>query len=106
MSPDDIREKLSELNPEAFMADGLDAALVGIAEVRGRYLAMYDTAAVINILMERDGLAMEEAEEMFECNIAGSYIGPNTPIFHTFQWEVTSPGEVTEATENPPENVA
>ena len=106
MTADAIREKLSELNPEAILADGLDGALVGIAEVHGRHLAIYDTHAVVQILHERDGMDLDEAEEFFWFNVVGAYVGPNTPIFHAFQWEVISPGEVTEAAADPPENVA
>jgi len=75
------------LNPQARLADGLEAALIGHACVHGKTLALYSSRRVIEILMKRDGMDEDEASEFFEFNIAGSYIGPDTPIFHHFQWE-------------------
>jgi len=101
MTSDDIREKLSKLNPEALLADGLDEALVGIAEVLDRHLAIYDTQAVIDVLHKRDGMALDDAEEFFWFNIAGAFMGPNSPMFYAFQGGVESLQESTEQPENP-----
>jgi len=87
MSYDEIIAELTRLNPEAKLADGLEAALVGHAVVDGRALALYSAAKVCAILRERDGMDEDEAQEFFEFNIAGAYIGPNTPVFHYFRWD-------------------
>ena len=31
--------------------------------------------------MERDGMDIEEAEEYFEYNVQGAYVGKETPVF-------------------------
>jgi hypothetical protein len=80
---DEIREQLAEENPEALLADGLEDALVGIA--RQQYkpaLALYDRNKCIKILFDQ-GCTLEEAEEYFEFNTQGAWVGENTPVFAT-----------------------
>jgi hypothetical protein len=31
--------------------------------------------------MNRDGMSWEEAQEFFDFNIKGAWVGPNTPVF-------------------------
>jgi hypothetical protein len=79
-----IRENLD------FVFDGLlflserefDAAILGVAERIGMSpIVAYDTAKILDILCERDGMDDDEALEYFEFNIAGAYVGDRTPIF-------------------------
>lgn len=63
------------------IADGYDEALVGVTTDG---LAVYDNYKIISILMERDGMDEDEAIEFFDFNIAGSYMGKETPIFMYF----------------------
>lgn len=85
-------ELLERLNEEgALVATGLDDALIGIGHVwveQGegegcvrRYLAVYSEQKCIEILMERDGMAEDEAQEFFDTNVVGAYVGVGTPIF-------------------------
>lgn len=65
--------------------DSMDAAFMGLSEVRGPdnalvTVAVYDYDRCIDLLVE-DGMDLEEAEEYFEYNIANAYVGANTPIF-------------------------
>jgi len=83
----DIRDELTDMNPEALLADGFDGALVGYAVVNDRPIALYSAQKIIDQLMKQDGLTEEEAIEHFEFNIVGGYHGPNTPLFHWFRWE-------------------
>ena len=77
-------ELIEEYNPEALKADGFDDAILGIASRCGQNdLIAYDVNKIISILMERDGMDYEEAQEFFEFNIVGAYMGENTPIFIT-----------------------
>ena len=63
------------LNPEAF-----DEAILGIAERAGMEpVVCYDRARCIDVLA-RD-MSREEAEEFFEFNTLGSWVGPMTPMF-------------------------
>lgn len=78
IKPEEIIETLSESNPEAVIFDGLNAALVGIAE--SRYVAVYSVRKIIKILMERDKMSEEEAWEFAEFNIMGLHAGDGTPV--------------------------
>ena len=62
-------------------ADGYDDAILGIAERDGVPLVIYDVRKILQVLRSRDHMAREEAEEFFEFNIAGAWIGEQTPIF-------------------------
>tara|TARA_R100001143_G_scaffold38357_1_gene35512 strand:- start:21 stop:326 length:306 start_codon:yes stop_codon:yes gene_type:complete len=74
----DLVERITEANPEAMLADGLNDALAGI-DVHGR--AIYFVEGIIGILMERDGMTEEEAVEFFDYNIAYTEVGDYTPIY-------------------------
>jgi hypothetical protein len=76
---------------EYIQADGFEEALIGFAEVwqAGRAtVAVYDGRECIEILA-RD-MPYEDAEEFFELNVLGSYVGGQTPIF-VFPADVTKP---------------
>jgi hypothetical protein len=62
-------------------ADGHDDAILGIAERDGIQIVVYDTAKIIRLLRTRDRMSRDEAEEFFEYNIAGTWIGEQTPLF-------------------------
>lgn len=79
----DVHEWLSEIlqdGDELLMADGLDDCLIGVARIFDKRIAVYDTSKVLAKL-EADGMTSEEAEEYFEYNIVGAYVGENTPAF-------------------------
>ena len=65
-------------------ADGLDEAIIGIAEgiaIGHKSVFVYDIDKIIKILMDRDGMTDEEAIEFYSFNISGAYMGKRTPIF-------------------------
>lgn len=70
-------------------ADGFEDALIGFAWplATGAKCAVYDKNKCIEILMERDGMDEEEAEEFFAYNVAGAYVGEQTPFFVDRCWE-------------------
>lgn len=79
------REHLSELDSEILIAVGFDDAIVGYVEKFGQNpVALYDRNKCIDILIKRDGMTEEEAEEFFEFNVIGSFVGEYTPAFGTF----------------------
>ena len=79
-----LLDLIEEHIPQALKADGFDDAILGVASRCGMNdLVAYDTNKIINILMERDGMTYEEAQEFFDFNIIGAYMGENTPIFIT-----------------------
>jgi len=77
----DLKERIEEINPDAMLADGLDDALAGY-DSRGR--AVYHIEEILGILMLRDGMTEEEAQEFFDFNIDGAHMGQFTPIY---MWE-------------------
>ena len=62
-------------------ADGFDDAIVGVGNSFGGSLcAIYDTDKIVKICM-KGGMEYDEALEYFDFNIAGAYVGEQTPIF-------------------------
>ena len=80
MKRDRAEELILQANPDALFADGFDDAILGLAERAGEFLVAYDVEKCIEVLMEQ-GMDREEAEEYFEFNVVGAYVGENTPIF-------------------------
>jgi len=81
MNVKNIKEMLSEIAPETLLADGFDAALVGVARQFTKTMALYDYDQCVEILKSRDGMAHEEAIEFMEYNVVGAWVGENTPAF-------------------------
>ena len=76
------REWIGEQNPEALFADGYEDAIMGYAQQGTKQpLVVYDAEKCIEILMNRDGMDREEAQEFFEFNTLGSWMGEGTPLF-------------------------
>jgi len=75
------RDRLADANPEALLADGFEEAYIGICRRFNTVVAAYDYDKCINVLMNRDGMCYEEAEEFFEFNVLGAWVGEGTPVF-------------------------
>jgi hypothetical protein len=76
-----LTEHLAETNPDALTCDGHENALIGIAHRFGlEPLACYSIDQILTNL-ERDGMTREEAQEFFDFNIIGAWVGDGTPIF-------------------------
>jgi hypothetical protein len=77
-----LKEWISQYNENALLADGFDDAVIGIAERCSQpALVVYDAQKCIDILAERDGMSLEDAQEFFEFNTLGAWVGENTPLF-------------------------
>jgi hypothetical protein len=57
--------------------DGYDSAIIGVSTDG---IVVYDLEGIIKILMERDSMDYEEAQEFIDYNIVGAHIGDTTPI--------------------------
>lgn len=76
---------LAEANPEALLADGLEAALVGYTVNHHHpVVAVYDIERCVEVLVSRDGMDREGAEEFLSFNTLGAYVGENGPLFVKF----------------------
>jgi hypothetical protein len=61
--------------------DGYDDCIAGVVERYGQDpIVCYDKEKVITKL-ESDGMSRDEAEEWFEFNQIGSWVGDSTPCF-------------------------
>ena len=68
---------------ELLSADGFEDAVIGVVDdrVAGVYRFAYSIVECINVLMNRDGMSEEEAQEYFDFNVQGAYMGEKTPIW-------------------------
>jgi len=80
-----IREELAEIWDQdlLFMSEPeYDDAIIGVMErAGGSPVIAYDTQKILDIL-ERS-MSVEEAQEFFEYNILGAYVGDKTPVYIT-----------------------
>lgn len=86
---------------EVMLADGFDHAILGLVEfnvgnritkqksdveldvatlAREVTVVAYSTKAILESLMD-DGMSLEDAQEYFEFNIKGAWVGPATPVY-------------------------
>ena len=81
MTDTELTEKVTEAldEEEITLADGFADAFLGIGRQFGKPIAVYSRRKCIEILM-RD-MDEEQAEEYFEFNLAGAWVGESTPIY-------------------------
>ncbi len=89
MTPDFLIQQIREMNPEALFAHDFDDALVGYTTSflphGGREaVAVYDKRGCIAILCGRDKMTLDDAEEYFDFNVDGAFVGQNGPVFVDF----------------------
>ena len=74
-------------------ADGFNDAIIGTVERADMgTVLLYDTDKCIDILMQDHGLTHESASEHFYFNVAGSYVGRETPCYASMK----TPQEILE----------
>ena len=78
---DDFADNMGD--SEMLVADGFDAAIVGITE-SGEPTVVYDWETCVDILRIRDEMSEEDAIEHMSFNVTGAYVGSRTPIFIRF----------------------
>ena len=70
-----------KLNNQTLLADGFEDAIIGLDTSNEVFRVIYDKEKMINILMCRDNMDIEEAIEHLEYNVWGAYVGEGTPIY-------------------------
>lgn len=76
----DLREELG-LDEEALFMDGYDDCILGVCEQFGRpSVVAYDRDKVLAKL-RADGMDEQEAQEFFDFNQLGAWMGDFTPVF-------------------------
>ena len=64
--------------------DGFDSAVIGVGERNNTdSMIVYDYDKMVKVLVTRDDMSYEEAEEYIDFNIVGAWIGDTTPIIVT-----------------------
>ena len=64
--------------------DGFDNAIIGVGERNNTdSMIVYDYDKRVKVLVTRDDMSYEEAEEYIDFNIVGAWIGDTTPIIVT-----------------------
>jgi hypothetical protein len=66
---------------EVWVADGLEDALLGYGEQGQQTVAVYDYTKCVEILMRRDGMDQDEADEFMSYNVTGTSLAQHTPVF-------------------------
>ena len=79
MNREQVEEFFLNFEEPILFADGFDEAIIGVARQFNTYCVAYDREKCIGILME--DMNFFDAEEYFEFNVVGSYVGPNGPTF-------------------------
>jgi len=74
-----IKKTMGE-DEKILLADGLESAFMGIGRQFHYPIAIYSYRKTIKILMKQ-GMDREDAEEYFQFNIAGAFVGDQTPVF-------------------------
>lgn len=75
-------DDLELLNPEALLADGFEDALIGYTQnFHHATVAVYDYGKCVQVLVDRDGMSIEEAEEFLSFNTLDADFGENGPLF-------------------------
>jgi hypothetical protein len=74
-----LNEILENYPDDSFLtADGFEEAIIGVDEESMRLV--YSVSKCIDILIDQ-GMTEEDAMEHFSFNVAGSYVGEQTPIW-------------------------
>ena len=71
---------LKEREESVVFADGLEEAFIGIGYQFHKPVALYSKNKAIQCLIDQ-GMDEEQALEYYDYNIAGAYVGEQTPIF-------------------------
>lgn len=67
------------ISEQPLRADGFNQAIIGNEYNTNR--VVYSIERMLQILIDRDGMSMEEAIEFFDFNIGGAYVGEMTPVY-------------------------
>lgn len=75
-----VDEEADSTCEELLVADGLDAAIIGVTCGYSTTIVVYDYNKCIEIFMS-EGMTEEEAYEHMSFNVTGAYVGEHTPTF-------------------------
>ena len=77
----EIEQALEEIEESTLLMDGFDEAFIGWSRrINEPLLAVYSYDGLIKVCTERDGMSFDEAVEYVDFNVAGAWVGEQTPI--------------------------
>jgi hypothetical protein len=82
-SPEAILAWAEEFSPECLRLEpreDFDPCIVGVVRRFNDTVLLYDTAKVLAVFVAQ-GMTEDEAEEHFEYNVIGGWLGAGTPVF-------------------------
>jgi hypothetical protein len=74
-----LKNKLVKLDPELLFADGYDDCIIGMTFRADVPVVIYSADKIIDKLANE--MSYEEAQEFFDFNIEGAYVGERTPMY-------------------------
>jgi len=81
-------EYVGETNPEALYPTDMKKAIIGMVERFGQEpLILVDRTKCIQILTDQ-GMSDDEAEEYFQYNTIGAWMGAGTPCYATLSKDI------------------
>jgi hypothetical protein len=66
---------------QTMLANGFEAAIIGLDTSNEVFRVVYDKDKMIDILVESDAMLQEDAIEYLEYNVFNTYLGEGTPIY-------------------------
>ncbi len=76
-----LDEYLESIGETVLLADGFEDAFIGLSQrINEPLTAVYSYEKMIDILVTRDDMEYEEAQEYLDFNVLGAWVGPQTPI--------------------------
>jgi hypothetical protein len=81
MNEKELDNYLSYLDEDILVMDGFAEAFIGTSQRCGQpRLAVYSMTKMIEVLVDRDGMDVFEAEEYIHYNCIGAWMGELTPV--------------------------
>jgi hypothetical protein len=74
-----LKNKLVALDPELLFADGYDDCIIGMTFRAEVPVVIYSADRMIEKLAK--DMSYEEAQEFFDFNVEGAYMGERTPVY-------------------------
>ena len=74
-----MKNKLVALDPELLFADGYDDCIIGMTFRAEVPVVIYSADRMIEKLAK--DMSYEEAQEFFDFNVEGAYMGERTPVY-------------------------
>lgn len=81
LTREQIELNLSEHEEPILLMDGFDPAFLGTAKrINQPTLAVYSWEKMVDVLVSREGMELDEAIEFIDYNCLGAWVGELTPI--------------------------